>query len=278
MSSGLQANFGSMVKSIHVGVAACNGLRAAQLAAAGIEAAPEVFSGNGFIRAFSGGESADWPDHLQIGDPFVLANPGFEQKRYPCCYMLHRMIEATLRLRRDHAITLEDVVRAAVEMPFGGTTPLIHPRPKLGLSALFSGPYAVLAALADGRADLRSFTDAQVLRPAIQDRLGDVTLTERAPRRPAESIGDAPVSVTLTLRGGRAVTETITVSPGSAHDPLTSEQLRGKWIDCLHRANQSADDDRLGAFFDQGCSLPNMADAGRWLRAIAETVTRAPPT
>lgn len=278
MSSGLQANFGSMVKSIHVGVAACNGLRAVQLAAAGIAGAPEVLSGNGFIRAFSGGESADWPGDLRLGHPFVIADPGFEQKRYPCCYMLHRMIEATLRLRREHALVLEDVVRASVDMPFGGTTPLIHPRPKLGLNALFSGPYAVLAALADGRVDLRSFTDAQVLRPAIQNRLGDVMLMERAPRRPAESIGEAPVSVTLTLRGGHVATHIITASPGSAQDPLTAEQLRSKWSDCLRRANASADDQSLAELFDRGRDLPNMADAGKWLRTIAEATTPARTT
>lgn len=269
MSSGLQINFGSMVKSLHVGIAASNGLRAVQLAAAGIEGATEVLSGNGFIRAFSGDESSDWPETLRLGAPFVLDEPGFEQKRYPCCYMLHRMIEATLRLKREHAVGLQDVAHVVVDMPFGGTKPLIHPRPKLGLNGLFSGPYAVLAGIADGKVDLSSFTDAAVLRDEIQQRLGDVEIVERAPTQPPESIGDAPVTVTLSLRDGKQLSRTITVSPGSMDDPLTPEQLKHKWIDCLRRAQTSGQESVLGALFDQGRELSDMPDAGHWIWAIA---------
>ena len=279
MSSGLQVNFGSMVKSLHVGIAASNGLRAVQLAAAGIEGANEVLSGSGFIRAFSGDESSQWPDTLRLGAPFVLDEPGFEQKRYPCCYMLHRMIEATLRLKREHGVSLQDVAHAVVDMPFGGTKPLIHPRPKLGLNGLFSGPYAVLAAIADGKVDLSSFTDAAVLRDDIQQRLGDVEIVERSPTQPPESIGDAPVKVTLTLRAGKQLSRTITVSPGSMDDPLTPDQLKYKWIDCLRRAQPSVPESALGALFDQGRQLAEMPDAGHWVRAIGAACSSShPPT
>lgn len=267
-SAGLQVNFGSMVKSLHVGFAASSGIRAVQFALGGIEGAGEAFSGNGFIRAFSGGESADWPDRVRLGMPFAIDDPGFEQKRYPCCYMLHRMVEASLRLRREHNIKLDDVAHVLVDMPFGGTKPLVHPRPQNGLNALFSGPYAVLASLADGEIDLKSFTDSEVLRPQLQRRLDAVILRERAPMVPAEAVGDAPVTVTVTLRDGTVLAQTITVSPGSIQDPLTPEQLHAKWVDCLRRACPSASDDDLGALFEQGWQLPDMTDVGRWAHAI----------
>jgi 2-methylcitrate dehydratase PrpD len=87
MSSGLQVNFGSMVKSLHVGIAASNGLRAVQLAAAGIEGANEVLSGSGFIRAFSGDESSEWPDTLRLGAPCSMS-PASNRSDIPaatCC-------------------------------------------------------------------------------------------------------------------------------------------------------------------------------------------------
>lgn len=276
MASGLQVNFGSMVKSLHVGLAASNGLKAVQLASEGIEGAQEVFTGSGFIRAFSGDESSEWPEDIRLGAPFVIADPGFEQKRYPCCYMLHRMAEATLFLRREHGVDLQDVARVVVDMPFGGTKPLIHPYPQTGLNALFSGPYAVSASLADGRLDLTSFTDSQVLRPHVQRRLSDVTLKERAPAEPAESLAEASVTVTLTLRDGSTLKRTITLSPGSAEDPLTPDQLRGKWIDCVRRARPSTDDAAAGAVFDQGRQLPEMRDAGEWSVAIASITAITP--
>lgn len=268
MSCGLQVNFGSMVKSLHVGLAASNGIRAVQLAQAGIEGAVEPLSDMGFIHAFSGGESQVWPDDVQLGAPFAIAEPGFEQKRYPCCYMLHRMTEATLRLRRDQGITLEDIASVTVDMPFGGTRPLVHPRPKTGLNGLFSGPYAVLASLADGKLALSSFTDEEVLRPEIQQRLGDVEIVERARTTPPEAIGDAPVSVAIRLKNGEERRLTITVSPGSMQDPLTPDQLRDKWTDCLSRALSSATNETLSGLFDEGRQFPSMPDAGKWIANI----------
>lgn len=107
MASGLRKNFGSMVKPLHVGLAASSGLRAVRMAQAGIEGAAEVFEAGGYLRAFSGGETDRFPiGKLLFGQPFALAQPGFEQKRYPCCYMMHKMIEATLLLQQGSGCTL----------------------------------------------------------------------------------------------------------------------------------------------------------------------------
>lgn len=267
MAGGLRKNFGSMVKSLHVGLAASNGLRAAQMAAAGIEGAEEIFDGEGFISAFSGAETDRWPSGLALGDPdFALLQPGFEQKRYPCCYMLHKIIEGTLALRQAGALTLADVVRAHVEMPVGGTKPLIHPVPRTGLNALFSAPYAVIAALADGRIDLASFTDAAVLRPEVQARLGDVNVVERGTAYThGRDIGAAPVTVTLELRSGERVTRTVVASPGSPEDPLTEEQLLTKWLDCLKRGRPDILGEVARALFRRGRELSGLSDIADWI-------------
>lgn len=276
LASGLRRNFGSMVKSLHVGIAAANGVKAVRWAAAGIEGAAEPFDGEGFLRAFSGGELAHWPAGLALGAPFVLAAPGFEQKRYPCCYLLHKMIEATLGLVRDTGCTLDDVAAARVDMPAGGTRPLIHPRPKSGLNALFSAPYAILASLADGRIDLKSFTDAAVLRPEIQRRLGDVAVVEaKGTALQGADVGSAPVTVTLTLRAGGTRTRTVSASPGSLEDPLTLAQLEAKWLDCLERARLGVDGSAARQLFAAGIDLaaaPRIAD---WLHALAGAATPA---
>ena len=234
MSSGLQKNFGSMVKSLHVGIAAANGLRAARWAAAGLVGGLEPLENAGFLYAFSGGETDIWPEGLELGTPFAVIEPGFEQKRYPCCYMLHKMIEATLGLQREAGITLDDVASVRVDVTQGGSKALIHPFPRDGLNALFSGPYAICASLADGRIDLKSFTDQAVLRPALQARLHDVQVVEgKTPNRSGGDVGGAPVTVTLSMVDGSSLARTITASPGSPLDPLTPEQLARKWRDCL---------------------------------------------
>jgi len=269
LASGLRANFGSTVKPLHVGIAAANGQKAARLAAAGIEGAAEAFEGEGYLHAFSGGEVRSWPEALDLGHPFAIAEPGFEQKRYPCCYMLHKIIEATLSLRREAGITLGDVASALVRMPNGATKPLIHPRPKSGLSALFSAPYAVIAGLADGRIDLMSFTDAAVLRPEIQTRLPDVTVVEdaSAPKQGAE-VGAAPVTVSLMLTAGGELSRTVVASPGSRQDPLTEVQLRAKWADCLLRARPGLAAATLEGLFDEGLTIAEAPTVDGWLARL----------
>jgi 2-methylcitrate dehydratase PrpD len=269
MSSGIQKNFGSMVKSLHVGIAASNGLRAARLAQSGVEGARDTIEGKGYLFAYSGGETENWRADLKLGAPFAIVEPGFEQKRYPCCYMLHRMIQATLNLVRETGVTLDDVASARVDMPKGGTKPLIHPFPKSGLNALFSGPHAVVAALADGRIDLATFTDAAVMRPAIQSRLRDVQVIESMDDLPAGvTIGDAPVTVTLMLKSGKSLAHTITVSPGSKGDPFTPAQLKAKWTDCFARGASYLPADVVAAQFDKGLRLVDQPDFNAWIAAM----------
>jgi 2-methylcitrate dehydratase PrpD len=276
LASGLRKNFGSMVKSLHVGLAASNGVKAAQWAKVGMMGAAEPLEADGFLRAFSGGSVDRWPDDLALGRPFVLAEPGFEQKRYPCCYMLHRMIEATLTLVRDTGVSLNDVASAEVSMPKGGTKPLIHPFPETGLNALFSGPYAVAASLRDGRINLKSFTDAAVARPELQARLADIALVERD-GQPAQGsdLGNAPVTVRLALRDGSSLSNTITVSPGSFADPLTTDQLLAKWSDCLERANPRIATGDAALLFDQAQDLARMPAVAGWLNHLANAIHRS---
>jgi 2-methylcitrate dehydratase PrpD len=272
MSSGIQKNFGSMVKSLHVGIAASNGLRAVRLAQSGVEGARDAIEGKGYLFAYSGGETEAWRDSLFLGAPFAMVEPGFEQKRYPCCYMLHRMIQATLNLVRETGVKLDDVASARVDMPKGGTKPLIHPFPKSGLNALFSGPHAIVAGLADGRIDLSSFNDEAVMRPNIQSRLRDVQVIESADDLPAGmTIGDAPVTVTLMLTNGSSLAHTIKVSPGSKGDPLTPAQLEAKWTDCLERGAAYLPAGAAAAQFGKGLAMADMADLAEWLAAMRPT-------
>jgi 2-methylcitrate dehydratase PrpD len=272
MSSGLRTNFGSMVKPLHVGLAAANGLRAVQLALGGVEGAADVFEAGGFLHAFSGGATDKWPAGIAFGAPFVLQQPGFEQKRYPCCYLLHKIIEASLALRREHDIALDQVQSVLVRMPRGGTRPLNHPYPRSGLNGKFSAPYAVVASILDGRINLASFLDAAVLRPEVQSRLHDVTVVEEGvASNEGSDLGSAPVSVDIILHDGRVLSKTVTLSPGSQDDPITVEQLQEKWTDCFNRGMPQIGGADARSLFEQGMHLDEMASSADWLAGLFRT-------
>jgi len=273
LASGLRKNFGSMVKPLHVGVAAANGLRAAVWAETGIEGSAEALEDGGFLGAFSGGETDAWPASIRLGEPFAIASPGFERKRYPCCYMLHKIIEATLGLAGEASIDLDQLAGAEIEMPTGGLKPLIHPRPNDGLEARFSAPYAVVASLADRRFDLQSLRDAAVQRPELQARLPLVSLKEQVgPVLSGSEIDAAPVTVRLRLANGCAVSRTVQVTPGSAHDPVTETQLLAKWLDCFAEVGAIASTETIEDLFHQGLKLPAGTSLGGWLRALRSAV------
>ncbi len=268
MAAGLRKNFGSMVKPLHVGLAAQNGVRAARLAAAGVTGSAEPFERDAFLQAYSGGETEMWPEAVGFGAPFSIESPGFSQKMFPCCYMLHKMIPATLELRARTGCTLERLARADVHIPKGGSAPLIHPRPRTGLHAKFSGPYAVLASLLDGRVGLDSFTDAAVMRPAIQNRLADVALVESDTAPVQGTDIDQPVTLMLTLRDGSVLTHTVEHAPGAPANPLTRAELGAKWTDCLRHGHPALDAAKAEQRFDEGCGLARMGDVSGWLGAV----------
>jgi len=270
-SSGIRRNFGTMVKSLHVGLAASAGLRAARFAQAGVEGADDAIGGHGWLHAFSGGEVSQWPVSVLLGKPYVISDPGFEQKRYPCCYMMHKIAQATLELRRAHGLALDCLQSAHVLVPAGGTEPLIHPYPASGLAAKFSGPYAVVGALADGCLTLHSFEDDAVLRPAIQASLRKVEVTAQtgAPAQGSD-MGGGPVTVELVYADGRRFTRTITDAPGSMDDPLTPQDLLTKWQDCLKRGLPTLGRERAQSLFESGLAFDAQVDAGRWLAALNE--------
>jgi 2-methylcitrate dehydratase PrpD len=270
-AGGLRRNFGSMVKSLHVGNSAAAGLRAALLSAAGIEGSAEVLEHEGFLHAYSGGGADTWPETLRLGEPYALGAPGFEHKRYPCCYMMHKTIEGTLALRRTKGLLLSDIAGARVDLPHGGTKPLLHPYPVTGLHAKFSAHYAVLASLLDGRVDLSSFTDSAAQRTEIQTRLRQIDVVEgdTAPAKGGD-VGDAPVTVTLTLRDGTVLAETVTASPGSPADPMTPEQSRTKWIDCWRYGTRGNDDARLDSLFETCAAVDTAPSFAQWRRKIEQ--------
>ncbi len=269
LASGLRLNFGSMIKPVHVGVAAANALRAVEWSQAGVEASRgDLFRPGGVFDALSGGTQVAWPEDIRFGEPFAIDDPGFERKRYACCYLLHKIVALGKEVSTQ-GICLDEIVRLRVEMPMGGTRPLIHPFPKSGRQAMFSGPYALVAAIFDGDIDFHSFDDRSVARHEIQSRLCDVTIAEAiGPALTPEQIGAAPVRLELLLKDGSSRGLECVVAPGSPADPLSPGDLKAKWIDCLRHANPSLPETAASALYRKGVTALRSGPLDAWLSDV----------
>lgn len=267
-AGGLRANFGTDTKPLHVGFAAVAALRSALLARAGANASDDVWGPAGFFHAFNGGVPAE-PLPWQPGMDWAVARPGFEHKRFPSCYLTHRLIAGMLKIRaRQPDVARSQPVRIAIEVPKNGLAALKYPLPATGLQAKFSGHYCAAAAWTDGRVELASFDDAAVHRADVQSLMQRTTLTERTSA--GESLETAPVHVTVH---GDGWSDTIAVdwAPGSPADPMTREQLRLKWRDCARQGGLPADDAQVLALLDAPAATP----ASDLLRPLRETLLTA---
>ncbi|HYT40477.1 MAG TPA: MmgE/PrpD family protein, partial [Acidimicrobiia bacterium] len=236
MAGGSRQNFGTMTKPLHVGLAAERGILAAQLARRGQTADPDQLEGPmGFLALF-GDPSRPGPQAAE--DAFMCLSPadpdGLNVKLHPCCYATHAAIDAALEV----AASLpggEQPAGIEVVVPPGGLAPLIHSRPADGLQAKFSLEYAVAAAVLDHGVTLASFEDARVRRTDVQAllRTVEVGVAETPPAGPPVWYDAFAAVVTLRLAGGASATTRIDKPAGHALRPVSEQQLRAKFADCL---------------------------------------------
>jgi len=228
MACGVRANFGTMTKPLHVGLAARNGVEAAMLAAQGFTASEEALeSPEGFVHAFLGGQAGE--AHLPpLGQPYDLVQPGLGQKRYPCCYATHRALDAALDLAPH--VDPAHIARVQVRVSRGTLMPLRRELPRTGLEGKFSMQYCVAAALLDGHIGLATFTDQAVARPQAARLMGLVQVQED------DSPGADPLNmwaeVTVHTSDGGQRSARVEIPKGDPRRPLTWEELADKFRDC----------------------------------------------
>ena len=113
LAAGVKSNLGSMAKPMHVGNCSRNGLMAAQLAAEGFTSNADALEHHqGFLEVFNGAGHYDIGRILaKWGTPWDIEMPGIAIKQYPCCLSTQAVVDAMIRLARDHDLRLEGVAR-----------------------------------------------------------------------------------------------------------------------------------------------------------------------
>jgi 2-methylcitrate dehydratase PrpD len=212
--AGLRANFGTMTKPFHPGNACRAGVTAAKLASKGYEANPDVMEHRFGYAAVYGEEMMSLPAVARhLGHPWALMGSGTEVangiaiKIWPCCGGTHGVNTAISRLMKKNPFKAEEV--ASVDVITTVDPMLAAPNirwPKSGLQGKFSPWFTIASMIADaGRLDVSSFTDEAAMRPAVQELLKRVNITQDADYvgRPHRSRGGGHFwDVTVTLKNG----------------------------------------------------------------------------
>ena len=238
LAAGTKANFGTMVKSLHVGQCARGGLMAALLARKGYTANADAFDHKqGYFNLFNGPGKFHADKVLEgWGAPLDIIEPGAAYKLYPCCYSTHAAVEAALNLVREHGPFKADEIERVNSYTHAQRLPHTdRPQPNSELDAKFSVQYCVLRALIDGKVVMEHFENEAYREPAVREALPRVqAILLQGIAFDQEDPFNALVKVTLT--DGRSFESSVIYPLGrTSENPIAFEDIKAKFENCAGR-------------------------------------------
>ncbi len=270
MASGIAANFGTMTKPLHAGLAARGGVEAATLAKQGFSAAENSLEApSGFFYTYGWGENLSLEPIKRLGNPFGLETPGVLcPKLYPCCHGLAINIEYGILIRNKYQFSVEDIeeieihsqpktlsamlsknyddTKEPISWGYEGPPRQIVPSiPRTGKEAKFSKEYAFARALLSGNVKLSHFTDQAVNEPEVQRLMKKIKvfhnsdLAKISTQYPEEQY-PYPERMIIKLKNGNVIEEEEIFIQGGAKRPLSMEHIKKKFLDCCSEVGVAA--------------------------------------
>jgi 2-methylcitrate dehydratase PrpD len=267
LASGSLANFGTMTKPLHAGVAARDAVMATGLAAAGFTANDEQLeSADGFFPVFG---DPGTQDLSVLGRELERWRTDWTAewaiKRFPSCYATHRAAEAAISLHHD--VAGREPRRVTVTVAPGQLRPLLDHWPRNGQEAKFSMAYVVATALLAGDLRITHFTPGALADRQVASLARRVVACESAEAPcggPADDGGYAVVQVELA--DGSVLAGRTDYTKGDARSPLSDSEVRGKFLDCCEIRGMAQD--HATALADAIADVPAWPGLGRLHRHL----------
>ena len=218
----------SMWKGCATAAAVRTGVFAAELAAEGMTGPVNPFEGRDGLWQHLGVEAPKWEDFGGGAKPFRITATSF--KAYPSVVHTQGPIGLVLELRQQvgtaeiesvHMATYGEAVRRTA-------TEAEKWDPKTRETADHSIPYLVAAAFQDGGVTPATFSPSRVQDPALRSLIKKLKVVEEpafTSRYPAESC----TRIEVTTTDGRRLTAETSHPKGHYRNPLTDEEVEGKF-------------------------------------------------
>jgi 2-methylcitrate dehydratase PrpD len=230
-AAGVNANYGTMTKPLHAGMAARNGITAAMLGMRGFSANGSALEGRGgFGATFARGLEWHPEAFADLGRTFDLAERGFKLKRYPCGGVTHTSIDAALILRDRLAPRLADISAIRVGTSKYASLRAGEQYPTSTESAKFHLPYLVAYTILRGAPNLASFTESAV----ADDQVKALSQKVKPYVDPAfaDQFEESPSRLVVAFADGSSLEEVRLLPSGTSQFPMSEAQIRDKFFDC----------------------------------------------
>jgi 2-methylcitrate dehydratase PrpD len=239
------AQFGTMTKPVHAGLAAKAGVMAASLARSGLDAGLDTLDGpTGMNRLMVGPDLEELRANLthiehgqslrfetaNVGEPLLLLSSGLKVKRFPNCGSAHRAMDGLLALIEREGFAARDIAEIRVSAPRSHLANLMYEDPRNPAQAKFSLEHALATLALRGRCVLADFEEPAVAAPearAFYPRVRGVPVDK--------SEGEFPTQVEVALHDGSTHRIDVEMPVGSLAAPLSERQYQAKFDECAER-------------------------------------------
>jgi 2-methylcitrate dehydratase PrpD len=223
---GIARQTGSGAHLIEAGFAGRNGMCAAALANLGFTGNPTILEGpNGFCDLVASQPDFDLP----LGDGWRVMEIGM--KKYPCCYLMQRNIDAVLDLIAEKNISWDGV--ETVEHKINQTVALYlkYSQPESAEDARFSLEHSTVAAFFDKDVFLHSFTDEKARDPKFREARKKVKVTVHPEWPKGYFSFESPV--TIRMKDGTELKKLAVIARGDPSMKLGIDGVMKKFMDCV---------------------------------------------
>jgi 2-methylcitrate dehydratase PrpD len=258
-ASGFRAMHGTATVAFMPAHGGQMGLRAALLAERGFTAGLSGLEGkSGYLSVFCTRPDLDALAG-GLGERFELLRNTY--KPYPCGIVIHPIIDACLRLRRDHEPDPDKIVRVAIQASPGAMALCNNRDPKDEMQAHVSLHHWTAAAFIRGTARILDMdTETAVKDPALMAFQSKVEAT-LDPAMAADQ-----TEVTITMAGGARHVCRIEHGVGSKLNPMSDADLERKFLGLAEPVVGAA---RTRELIEKTWAVRSLPDAGELARAAA---------
>ncbi|MDH5539768.1 MAG: MmgE/PrpD family protein [Rhizobacter sp.] len=242
------------------GWVAQTGIECAQLAQRGISGPVNFLTGVYGYPHLYGRDRLDPAEMVEgLGSDWRLLQMMF--KKYPSCGATQGMTELVLQLVHQLDLTPARVRSVEVRLPPYCHKLVGHPF-RMGdnprVNAQFSVQYCVANAIVRGASKLPHFKVEQVADPRVHELIGRVAAVSDAA---LDARGHTAVDVTLHTSDGQVHQHQLDIAPGYPGNPLSDEQQRGRFQDCMAYAAMPLPKVQIERFLGRLDGLAALPDA-----------------
>ncbi len=231
-AGGYKSQFGTLMKPIHCGMGAKNGVVAAYLAQSGMAGAADVLDGKWSFLTLQATKNAPGFNVAlaDLGEVLSLAEYGIVIKPYPSCAYTHRSIDGLLDLMNEHQFGSADVATVTAKIPYYNASILPHTHPTDDTQARFCMGYCLATALQFGAVLPEHFADEMIFRSKTREWLERIGLdTWEISADSSDLTTQQPALVTVVLKDGTTLEKSVDYARGMPQRPLTKMELEKKF-------------------------------------------------